>query len=335
MNKKDNCFAFLKLIIALSGVYQHARLFGLNLPDIKAINWIDKVPLFFFISAYTIMMSLTNRKQSWKEYGFRRFLRIYPELWLSVLFDVIVLLAQFPYLIKQLQFHLWIFCQSTIFQFWTPDILRFYGNGTPNGSLWTIFITIQFYVLIYLTYEKIEKLNWKQDIAVLVLCVFGNSFISFFDERINTIIFHLMLQTIVPYLYMFYFGIIFYKYSDKLIDLCKKYFWPIVLLFIASSIWNKYINFIPHTYTTGTVLHVLMCCVLFFAFAYKYNFIKIKKDYSYGIYIYHMIILNLFVHNALLDSSYVSLGAIYLITIIAAVISNYIAGTIIRKLKAA
>ena len=335
MDKRDNCFTFLKLIIALSVVYQHARLYGLNLPDIKVINWIDKVPLFFFISAYTIMMSLTSRKQSWKEYGFRRFLRIYPELWLSVLFDVIVLLVQFPYLFKHLQFHLWIFGQSTIFQFWTPDILRFYGNGTPNGSLWTIFITVQFYVLIYLAYEKIEKLNWKQDITVLILCILGNSFISFFDERINTIIFHLMLQTIVPYLYMFYFGIIFYKYSDKLIDFCKKYFWLIVLLFIASSIWNRYINFIPHTYTTGTVLHVLMCCILFFAIAYKFNKIKLKKDYSYGIYIYHMIILNLFVHNSLLDNSYGSLCAIYLITIIIAVISNYVTGIIVKKIKAA
>ena len=48
-------------------------------------------------------------------------------------------------------FILFIFCQSSIFQFWTPNFLRGYGCGTPNGSLWTIGILIQFYIIIGLT----------------------------------------------------------------------------------------------------------------------------------------------------------------------------------------
>lgn len=329
MEKRNNCFTFLRLLIALSVVYQHGQVSGLNLVNIKYLNWIDKVPLFFFISAYSIMLSLDNKKISFKDYSLRRFLRLYPELWLCILLETIVLVLQKPTLLANIQFYLWIFAQITLFQFWTPDCLRDYGNGTPNGSLWTNVVFVQFYLVIYFSYKRIKKLNLFQDIFVLVLLIGVNTALSLLEGNINTIAFKLILQTVLPYLYMFYFGIIFYKYSDKLIPLAKKYFWSILILFILASEFNYITNFIPHTSNTGTVIHVLMCCVFFFAFAYKFPNIKLKNDYSYGIYIYHMVVMNFFIHNKLIKNDYVTILVVYIITIVLSIVSN----KIIKKIK--
>lgn len=336
MEKRNNCFSLIRLIVALSVVYQHALLSGMNLPNIQIINWIDKVPIFFFISAYSIMLSLDNKNNnSIKDYSLKRFLRLYPELWICVLLEVVLFVIQFPELIKNEQFYIWIISQLTLFQFWTPNCLRFYGNGTPNGSLWTNFVFIQFYVLIFYFYKKIKKASLRNDIILLLGFIAINSGLSFLESGISSIMYKLILETILPYLYMFYLGIIFYKYSDNLIGLCKRYFWLILVLFILTSKFNYITNFIPHTYNTGTVIHVLICCILVFAFAYKFPNLKIKNDYSYGIYVYHMVVMNFFVHNKIINNDYLSLLTIYVITIVLAILSSKVTKHIIKKIKVA
>lgn len=329
MEKRDNCFSFIRLLIAFSVVYQHAQLSGLNIPDIKYINWIDKVPVFFFISAYSIMLSLDSKKISFKDYGVKRFLRLYPELWLAIILETIILALQFPNLLTNINFYLWIFAQITLFQFWTPDCLRFYGNGTPNGSLWTNIVFIQFYIIIYYLFKRIKKLDFKKDVLILLIFIGINSLLSLLEGNINDILFKLILETILPYLYMFYFGIIFYKYSDLLIPFVKKYFWLIVVMFVLASEFNYITNFIPHTSNTATVIHVLMCCLFFFAIAYKFPRIRLKNDYSYGIYIYHMIVLNFFLQNKPIKNDYITLFVVYIITFVLAIISN----RIVKKIK--
>lgn len=332
VNKKDNCFSLIRLFVSLTVVYQHARLSGMDLPNIKFINWIDKVPIFFMISAYSIMLSLDNKQVSFKEFSIKRFLRLYPELWIAIILEILIFIVQYPNLLSNISFYLWIFAQLTFFQFWTPECLRFYGNGTPNGSLWTNIVFIQFYVIIYYLSNKIKKLSISKDIVVLLFLICVNSGISLLEGSINEILYKLTLQTLLPYLYMFYFGIILYKYSDKLIPICKKYFWMIFIIFVLASEFNYITNFIPHTSNTGTVIHVLVCCFFFFAFAFKFNNLKLKNDYSYGIYIFHMPIINYFIQNKTFSSDYLCLIVAYIITIILSLISNKLSKKIIKKL---
>ena len=64
----------------------------------------------------------------------------------------------------------WFFGQITIFQYYTPNLLRNFGVGTPNGSLWTIPVELEFYILLHYcpkkfswTYFKLLNINVLRD----------------------------------------------------------------------------------------------------------------------------------------------------------------------------
>ena len=52
----------------------------------------------------------------------------------------------------------WFVGQLTLFQYYTPDSLRAFGVGCPNGSLWTIPVEFVFYLLLLdLFYYLVKK----------------------------------------------------------------------------------------------------------------------------------------------------------------------------------
>lgn len=62
-----------------------------NIPE-----WIDcffsysAIPLFFMMSAFLIWGS-TGKTRNFKEHCIKRFLRIYPELWVAILIELLLL----------------------------------------------------------------------------------------------------------------------------------------------------------------------------------------------------------------------------------------------------
>ena len=108
------------------------------------------VPIFFTLSAFFIWLSLSKNRTVLPQYIKKRFLRIYPELWIVVLMSVIVVLLLYHENTEVIPFLIWILTQGTVLQLWTPDFFKGYGMGAPNGSLWTISIFVQFYVVVYI-----------------------------------------------------------------------------------------------------------------------------------------------------------------------------------------
>lgn len=106
------------------------------------------VLIFFAISGMLIWFSINNRSKSYRNYLGKRFLRIYPELWGAVIVDAIIILLLYKQAVPK-DLLLFSLGQGTILQFWTPNSLRGYGVGTPNGALWTIGIMIQFYIVAW------------------------------------------------------------------------------------------------------------------------------------------------------------------------------------------
>ena len=60
-------------------------------------------------------------------------------------------------LVLDSQFFLWFVAQSTFFQFFNPDFLRGFGVGVLNGSLWTIALELQFYILTPILFWLVSK----------------------------------------------------------------------------------------------------------------------------------------------------------------------------------
>ncbi len=321
---RDNCFTLVRYIMALTVIVWHSKR-DIGISDFVVFRYFACVPVFFFISGFLTSASLEKNRYSFKDYLHKRFLRLYPELWISVFLCAAVIAVQFPYLFTKFQYYLWIFGQSTIFQFWTPDLLRFYGNGTPNGSLWTIPVSIQFYVLIYYLYPKIKKLNIKQDLIILTLGIACNSVLSLCEVYLTEILYKLVWETIFPYVYMFYMGVIFYKYFDQIVSVATKYFYVIAVVYAFECYNSSFFNFIPHTSNTSAPIHVLVNLIFWFSFAYKFKQLNIKKDYSYGIYVLNMIFLNYFVHNGILIDRYVTFVLVLILTVLAAILSDRIA----------
>ena len=320
---RDNCFTLVRYIMALTVILWHAR------RDLEINDFFFRkftcVPVFFFISAFLAMASLDRKDISFYDYIKNRFKRLYPELWISVVLCALLITIQFPYVLKSIQYYLWLFAQSTFFQFWTPDLLRFYGNGTPNGALWTIIVTIQFYVVIYFVHKRIKKLPWYIDVLMIIGGILLNSLISYTEIYCNEIVYKLIWQTLLPYTYMFYMGIIFYKYFDTLVYYLTKYFYVVLGLYVLYCFNSSIFNYvIPYTSNTSQPFFVLANLIFWFAFAYKFSLIKIRKDYSYGLFVFHMIFMNYFVQNGLIINNYVTLIIILLLTFVTAVLSDLI-----------
>lgn len=173
------------------------------------------VPIFFFLSGYLIVASI-ERSKSVGDYSKKRFYRIYPEMWLCVGISAVVLL----FLAKDLQlvpFLVFNFTQATVFQFWTPDCLRSYGVGTPNGSLWTQSVIVQFYILVWLVYRFLKNKGRTSWLIGLVIAFAISLGLQYFRKHssIPEIGNKLLGQTVFQYIWLFWLGMGGYIYREK------------------------------------------------------------------------------------------------------------------------
>ena len=149
---RTNNFDLIRLFAALE-VAVHHTLHHFKLTDhwlYHSTSWLPGVPIFFFVSGFLISKSYENNSRI-VEYGRNRALRIYPAL---VLCTILAVASAFMtgYLATQSwgipEFLAWIASQVTIVQFFSPEFMRGFGSGVLNGSLWTVTVELQFYVLI-------------------------------------------------------------------------------------------------------------------------------------------------------------------------------------------
>ena len=266
---------------------------GVDAPTIftHVLKYFQGVPVFFMLSGFLIWNSL-ERSSDIKVFFKKRVYRLYPELWGAVLLNAIVMIVLYGSQIQLIPFIAFNFTQATIFQFWTPDGLRGYGCGTPNGALWTIGVMAQCYMVIWALYRKLHKSSLRRWIVVLLVGILCNVAVPALHGAIPELGYKLIKQTFIPYIWQFVFGAFLCEYFSKAKQYLVRFWLPAFLisaLFVESGLDIG-------VYGTGKCIFLGMAII---GFGYRFSKLKIQYDISYSLYLVHMIVVNIFVEIGL------------------------------------
>lgn len=305
-----NNFDIIRLLAALQVVVVHLIThFHLTSLDglVKILSPFPGVPVFFFVSGLLISAAW-ERNPDLKRFFLNRFYRIYPGLWGCVLLSVISLLVLYDKEILSQNisiFLLWIIGQGTILQMWNPEFLNGFGLGVVNGALWTIAVEICFYIFVPVLYW-IYKVFKAERIVILITIASLSFMLNYFlefglsSELKDTMLVKAILLTPLPWVGMFCVGIIANYKLSKIVSLFEDKFLLVFGFFLAISTIpffmpaNIFFGFGNHI---GIVNYFTLCAlILSTAFSKRKlsNTILQKNDLSYGIYIFHQPLLNIF-----------------------------------------
>lgn len=195
---------------------------------------------------------------------------------------------------KILDIILWSISQVSFFQFYTPPSIEQYGLSNPNGALWTISMEIQIYFFIMLFWKKLEKCSTSKWILIIIIAIIFNVIFGYLDGVIPLILFKLINVTFLSYLYVFLIGMFCYAKQKEAVPFLRKYFWILIVLFVVWHFINSIYIHLKFGQYTNIFKGILISLVTISA-AYKFGKHRIKREISYGLYIYHMVIVNVFV----------------------------------------
>lgn len=307
---RQNNFDAIRLFAACQVVYFHGiKHLGVPIenPCVMFINDIliafPGVPIFFVVSGFLIPKSYEASMGCASRYFVNRFLRIYPALWLGYLVSLVALgLCGFvtEQSFRSGQFYLWFVGQISFFQYYTPDFLRGYGVGTPNGSLWTIPVEIEFYIAVPLIYLLLGRMRTvaRANILLVIMAVLSAVLYSVFLPHMeSTVPMKLLFVSLFPYLWMFLLGALAYSNFSFL----RKFFENKLIYWLGGYLLVVLLNRSFPYYPLHSVFSYMLLAmvVLSAAFSFRGFSERVLKGYdvSYGIYIFHMIIVNVMVSH--------------------------------------
>ena len=329
----ENNFNLIRLLAALQVVVWHSNEhlnLGINDRVIDFISYFPGVPIFFTISGFLIINSY-YRNSDIRQYTINRLLRIYPALWVSLIFTIILLII-FGILnmsnIFSKSFLAYLLTQISFFQFYTPDILRSWGVGTPNGSLWTIVVELQFYLIL----PFLANLIRKNELFIYLFMGLSLLINILLRVQVESVFIKLIRVSILPYFFYFLIGIVAYKYWAKIKKniIGKGMYW-LSLYFIYILITN-YLGLYKPSYNPNFYgfLGNLILSGLILSLAYSKvkltNKILGNNDFSYGMYIYHMIIVNSVLSIDYLNNKFLN----FIIVLVSTILLSYLSWNFIE-----
>ena len=305
MNKIDsrNNFDLLRLFAATQVAIGHAT--GHLEHSIPILSWIvalPGVPIFFFLSGlliYGSYISSLSSETPLTTFYTKRALRLYPGLWAC--FIVSALLVWFSGYLEEnfpsnLELLVWIGTQTTFFQFYNPEFLRAFGVGALNGALWTIAVELQFYVLFPLVHRLLQS-SFFLVLAALCTFIVLNQMNIYLNPKEN-IFEKLFNVSFIPWIYMFLFGAMTAHYVRLRTFMLRTNFFFVAFLFVTVYFFSEYLGLRWENGINpiGFGLIAIICFRLGFRRAHISDALINKNDVSYGVYIYHMPIINLILY---------------------------------------
>jgi peptidoglycan/LPS O-acetylase OafA/YrhL len=252
------------------------------------------VPIFFVVSGFLITQSW-ERSHDLKRYARNRFLRIYPALWVCFLVAVATMyLTGYRITSPIPKIALWVLSHFTSAIFISPSFLHGYGVGVLNGSLWTLPLELQFYLLTPFVFRWLPRWTVFPLIALFAgINAAGHHQFHAGPLLISTSAFF------QSYYYMFLIGAALFFYFEKVRSFFQGKFLHWLAAYGVASLIALPLGAKVGTNDPNAFMMLLLACIVI-AGAHTLpaasQFLH-ENDLSYGIYIYHMVVVNFLIQT--------------------------------------
>jgi peptidoglycan/LPS O-acetylase OafA/YrhL len=294
-----NNFNLLRVVAAIQVLLFHscARL-HVSVPSwLEPLHMLPGVPIFFVISGFLVSASLERNRDNLRVYFRNRAVRIYPGLWCCIVLTVAAFLV-FGFHPGIGQFVTWFGLQLAGL-IYTPHFLSTFGSGTYNGSLWTIPVELQFYIVLPILYWLGSKAGSRRGFTLFAFAAFTVLAVllvhwipSTLDPGPNEGHWEKLLRySFIPRFYLFVFGIVIQQFAlQKHRFVAGKGLLWLILYLLSAMVFRSRVSEVVNLVLLG--LAAISCA---------YTMPRLSErtigglDLSYGVYIYHGLIINLLV----------------------------------------
>lgn len=303
-----NNFDLLRVLAALQVAVMHA--IGVWKPPGYFVRLLESsldrfpgVPIFFVISGILISKSYEH-SDSLLDYLRNRCLRIFPALWVCLVVSVGAILALGVGSLGPIaapDWLLWWAAQMSIFQSYQPTFLKPLSGGL-NGSLWTIPIELEFYLVLPALYGVMRLRKRRGNVSILVVAVASVAvqLLIVHTPRfgVQTRDYDWLLLTLVPYLWMFIVGVLIQRNWNAVRGwlVGRAHWWGLgYLMLCVAARW------LPGNTGGNNIspLFLLPLAGLIVSLAMSAPQLSDRmlrhQDISYGLYLYHMLVIDFLV----------------------------------------
>ena len=273
----------LMLTDKITNVMQWARQIALLFPG---------VVILFALSGFLVSASFEKAKTR-KEFLKKRARRIYPELWICTIVNLAVVSILVPKLLDKSIF-LWLAAQIVGIAY-TPSGLKEFATGSINGTLWTVFTEVQLYLVLAFVYPFLKKMKNSLWAVLFVLLAAANLVCEAAGSN-GGVTAKLIERSFIPYALWFFIGVFCYLKRQRVLPCLKKLFLPLLAVYLFLNILPVQL---PGYYTNIGISILLPLLVI--GGGYCLPKLRLHCDLSYGLFLYHWIVLNGIVHFDLMN----------------------------------
>jgi peptidoglycan/LPS O-acetylase OafA/YrhL len=306
-NRSSNNFDFLRLFAAFCVMIGHS-IAHLGIPFLwvdNGDNWFrDGVPLFFILSGMLVYRSYEKCNEEGRpttDFYRNRFLRIAPAIYAYMLATTIILLVIKAInidVLSKASFWGWVASNLILVPVYFPDIMRHIGVGVLNGSLWTIPAEFSFYLVIPLIYLLEKRVGFKRSIISMFIIGLIASSVIWRYEFIGIEPLWLKFFGITFFSGLLYFSLgILWNRMWRYVPKSKYIFWLSISIY-SLGVWVLQLSeYFGPTWNLVRAIP-LSYAVVWFGYNGPNIFSKITNkigDLSYGVYIWHMVVVNIFI----------------------------------------
>lgn len=327
-NFGENCFDLLRLFSAFHVMTQHIMRHVLLHETSTVFNWWSGVVILFCISGFLVPASMERSRGVW-EFLKKRVLRIIPSLWVCIIVGVIVAAAFCGFTLDK-TFTKWFIAQLCFIRdLPQPDFISSFGVGNFQGNLWTMIYTVQFYIITALIYKLLKNRKIGVWIAVWVFAAALNIVTPYVQSSVPVAVKNVISHTCLPFFYIYFTGWFIYRWREKIVPVLSHTKILLILLFVARGIYCM--KFEARLGEYQDMIMVVLLCMITVGVGYSFGKIRFKFDISYGLYLYHMIIVDVFVQLGL-TGEWKYVIAVYAASLAAAFASHFLVDNTVARI---